>query len=59
MADIRTTTLEMLHDLQVILEKIGFKYEGVAQSYLNISGRWRAHIIYSLLRDDRRGRNEP
>ena len=38
------------------LEKTGFKYEGVAQSYLQINGRWRNHVIYSCLRHDRRGR---
>jgi len=42
-----------------LLEKVGFKYEGVAQSYLQIAGRWRNHVLYSLLRKDRRGvRNE-
>ena len=39
-----------------ILEKSGFKYEGVAQSYLQINGRWRAHVLYACLRSDRRGR---
>ena len=39
------------------LEKTGFKYEGVAQSYLQIDGRWRNHVIYSCLRSDRRGRS--
>ena len=39
-----------------LLERAGFKYEGVSQSYLQISGRWRNHVMYSLLRDDRRGR---
>ncbi len=39
-----------------LLEKVGFKYEGVAQSYLQIDGRWRNHVMYSLLRNDRRGR---
>lgn len=39
-----------------VLEKTGFKYEGVAQSYLQINGRWRNHVIYSCLRHDRRGR---
>ncbi len=37
------------------LEKAGFKYEGVAQSYLQIDGRWRNHVLYSALRYDRRG----
>ncbi|PRY25075.1 ribosomal-protein-alanine N-acetyltransferase [Aliiruegeria haliotis] len=38
------------------LEKSGFKYEGVAQSYLQIHGRWRNHVLYANLRADRRGR---
>lgn len=39
-----------------VLEKTGFKYEGVAQSYLQIAGRWRNHVLYANLRSDRRGR---
>ena len=41
-----------------LLEKCGFKYEGVAQSYLQIDGRWRTHVLYAALRNDRRGRTE-
>jgi len=41
-----------------VLEKCGFKYEGVAQSYLQIAGRWRNHVLYASLRADRRGRTE-
>jgi ribosomal-protein-alanine N-acetyltransferase len=41
-----------------VLEKCGFKYEGVAQSYLQIAGRWRNHVLYANLRNDRRGRTE-
>lgn len=41
-----------------VLEKSGFKYEGVAQAYLQIGGRWRNHVLYSLLRHDRRGRTD-
>ncbi len=41
-----------------VLEKSGFKYEGVAQSYLQIAGRWRNHVLYANLRPDRRGRTE-
>ena len=40
------------------LEKSGFKYEGVAQSYLQINGRWRNHVLYANLRSDRRGRTD-
>ena len=39
-----------------LLESCGFKYEGVAQSYLQIAGRWRTHVLYAALRSDRRGR---
>ncbi|MFV0292795.1 MAG: GNAT family N-acetyltransferase [Paracoccus sp. (in: a-proteobacteria)] len=39
-----------------VLERSGFKYEGVAQSYLQINGRWRTHVLYANLRHDRRGR---
>ncbi|HRO15323.1 MAG TPA: GNAT family protein [Paracoccus sp. (in: a-proteobacteria)] len=41
-----------------VLEKSGFKYEGVAQGYLQINGRWRNHVLYSSLRGDRRGRSD-
>jgi [ribosomal protein S5]-alanine N-acetyltransferase len=38
-----------------LLERVGFKYEGVAQAYLQINGRWRTHVLYAMLRHDRRG----
>ncbi len=41
-----------------VLEKVGYKYEGVAQSYLQINGRWRNHVLYANLRADRRGRTD-
>ncbi len=41
-----------------LLERSGFKYEGVAQSYLQIDGRWRTHVLYACLRSDRRGRTD-
>ncbi len=41
-----------------LLESSGFKYEGVAQSYLQIGGRWRTHVLYAALRMDRRGRTD-
>ncbi|WP_170435288.1 GNAT family N-acetyltransferase [Ruegeria arenilitoris] len=41
-----------------LLESSGFKYEGVAQSYLQINGRWRTHVLYASLRSDRRGRTD-
>ena len=41
-----------------LLESSGFKYEGVAQSYLQINGRWRTHVLYAALRMDRRGKTQ-
>lgn len=41
-----------------VLEVCGFKYEGVAQSYLQINGRWRNHVLYANLRSDRRGKTD-
>lgn len=41
-----------------VLEGSGFKYEGVAQSYLQINGRWRNHVLYANLRNDRRGKTD-
>lgn len=43
---------------RAVLERCGFKYEGVAQSYLQINGRWRNHVLYANLRSDRRGRTD-
>ncbi|WP_299930114.1 GNAT family protein [uncultured Pelagimonas sp.] len=40
-----------------LLEASQFKYEGVAQSYLQINGRWRTHVLYAALRMDRRGKS--
>ena len=41
-----------------LLESCGFKYVGVAQSYLQIAGRWRSHVLYASIRHDRRGKTE-
>jgi ribosomal-protein-alanine N-acetyltransferase len=43
---------------RAVLERCGFKYEGVAQSYLQIAGRWRTHVLYAYLRPDRRGKTD-
>lgn len=43
---------------RALLERCGFKYEGVAQGYLQIAGRWRNHVLYAALRRDRRGRTD-
>ncbi len=36
-----------------VLERAGFAYEGIARGYLQIDGRWRDHVLYAILRDDR------
>jgi [ribosomal protein S5]-alanine N-acetyltransferase len=41
-----------------LLEQCGYKYEGVAQSYLQINGRWRTHVLYANIRFDRRGKSD-
>ena len=41
---------------RALLERAGFRYEGVAEGYLQIDGRWRDHVLYANLRSDRRGR---
>ncbi|MSU91493.1 GNAT family N-acetyltransferase [Rhodobacteraceae bacterium 2CG4] len=53
---IEAATLPENTPSRALLEGTGFKYEGVAQSYLQIAGRWRTHVLYANLRTDRRGR---
>jgi ribosomal-protein-alanine N-acetyltransferase len=55
---IESACLPENHASRGVLEKCGFKYEGVAQSYLQIDGRWRNHVLYANLRGDRRGRTD-
>lgn len=43
---------------RALLESCGYKYEGVAQAYLQINGRWRNHVLYANLRNDRRGKTD-
>jgi [ribosomal protein S5]-alanine N-acetyltransferase len=35
-----------------VVEKLGFREEGVRQRFLHIDGDWRDHISYVLVRDD-------
>ncbi len=44
------------HASRGLLERAGFLCEGEAQGYLQIDGRWRAHVLYANLRTDRRPR---
>lgn len=36
-----------------LLEKVGFKREGLARGLVCINGRWQDHIVFALLSDDR------
>lgn len=42
-----------------LLERAGFRTEGIAEKYLRIDGRWRDHVLYATLRIDRRDSEEP
>ena len=35
-----------------VVEKLGFREEGVRRGFLHIAGDWRDHISYALLRDE-------
>jgi len=37
-----------------LLEKTGFKREGLARRYLRINGVWQDHLLYALLDTDTR-----
>ena len=38
-----------------VLEKAGFRHEGLARKYLKINDRWEDHHIYALTVEDREG----
>jgi [ribosomal protein S5]-alanine N-acetyltransferase len=40
-----------------LLEKAGFRREGVAREYLCIAGEWRDHVLFALLASDKIGGN--
>ena len=35
-----------------LLERVGFKQEGYARSYLSINGQWRDHLLFAILDTD-------
>lgn len=35
-----------------VLEKCGFREEGLARKYIKIAGEWQDHVIYALLKED-------
>ncbi len=36
----------------MLLEKCGFKFEGIVRKYLKINGVWQDHRLYAMLADD-------
>jgi [ribosomal protein S5]-alanine N-acetyltransferase len=50
-ADIRPENLPS----QRLVERLGFRQEGVLRRYLDIDGDWRDHLSYALLADDAPG----
>lgn len=38
-----------------VLEKAGFRREGLLRSYLRINGEWHDHYLYALIAQDRNG----
>jgi ribosomal-protein-alanine N-acetyltransferase len=47
----------LLHNIasQRVLEKAGFRFEGVSLRYLNIDGRWADHRMYAITVEDLEG----
>ncbi len=37
-----------------LLDKCGFRQEGLAREYLKINGRWQDHLLFALLKSDPR-----
>ena len=35
-----------------LLQKAGFRQEGLARKFLQINGEWRDHVLFALLEDD-------
>ncbi len=35
-----------------VVEKLGFRYEGVRERYLHIDGQWRDHVSYALTAEE-------
>ncbi|BES66757.1 GNAT family protein [Gottschalkiaceae bacterium SANA] len=38
-----------------VVEKLGFRQEGLAKRYLNIYGKWEDHIHYAIVREEWKG----
>lgn len=47
------------HASRRVLEKSGFKHEGLARAYLKINGVWSDHLLFAALESDLGGRIQP
>ncbi len=43
------------HASRRVVEKLGFRDEGLRRRYLHIDGAWRDHLCYALTAEDARG----
>ena len=39
-----------------VVQKLGYRYEGLRRRYIHIDGDWRDHFCFALVREDVRGR---
>jgi ribosomal-protein-alanine N-acetyltransferase len=46
--DIRPENLASLR----VVEKLGFRYEGMKQRYIHINGAWRDHYVFALTHEE-------
>lgn len=46
--DIRPENLASLR----VVEKLGFRYEGLKERYIHINGAWRDHFVFALTQDE-------
>jgi ribosomal-protein-alanine N-acetyltransferase len=46
--DIRPENLASLR----VVEKLGFRYEGLKERYIHINGAWRDHYVFALTREE-------
>lgn len=51
---IEAAALNDNHSSCALLRKLGFSEEGQAFAYLRINGEWKDHVLFALLREDRR-----
>lgn len=51
---VEAACLEHNEASRALLNKLGFQEEGYARQYLRINGGWQDHVLYAILRDDKR-----